>query len=517
LPISVDAGQRAESDFGQIEVDFPEGRRTVSVLMITWAYSGAVFAIALPSEKTEAILHGTMKAFEFFGCVPKELWWDNPKTVAKTILRGRDRQLNPNYQSLASHYNFEPLFCLPARGNEKPHVEGRVKWLKRNWATPVPCVKDFAEFNAYLEDCCRQDFSRTVQGKEGTIGQRFEAEKYQAMGLPTTPFDPCISDGRDVDKYQTVAWEGVRYSVPRRDAFAQVVVKAYVDRIEAYRQGRLIARHERSYNTNEMILDPIHYLSTLECKPAYLDHTDVYKNWRLPAEFTSLRSYFEERHGAKPGARQFIQVLQLLASHPQARVVNAIKRCEREGVVTAQRIIFRCDELSRRAEERTGIDAESSSGSRSSSGTRSGAGNHVPVPDLSRFDNLLTGSRQTVDESHSATESIETVSKDESSASVLPSMILQTHQTQGGVDHAENKTENSNAARAAAIEPEATSVADNAIGIPEAGSRSSRCEPGLLGLPSTPYGTGAAISQCQCIAIAYSHGGLSGSEGTRFF
>ena len=55
MPISVDAGQRAESDFGQIEVDFPEGRRTISVLMITWAYSGAVFAIALPSEKTEAI------------------------------------------------------------------------------------------------------------------------------------------------------------------------------------------------------------------------------------------------------------------------------------------------------------------------------------------------------------------------------------------------------------------------------------------------------------------------------
>ena len=124
MPISVQAGQRGEADFGQIEVDFPEGRRTVSVLLIT------------------------RQAFEFFGCVPKELWWDNPKTVAKTILRGRNRELNSYYQSLASHYNFDPLFCLPARGNEKPHVEGRVKWLKRNWATPVPKVRDLEEFSA---------------------------------------------------------------------------------------------------------------------------------------------------------------------------------------------------------------------------------------------------------------------------------------------------------------------------------------------------------------------------------
>jgi hypothetical protein len=65
--------------------------------------------------------------------VPKELWWDNPKTVATTILRGRKRELNQRWQALPSHYNFEPLFCLPARGNEKPHAENRVRLLERQW------------------------------------------------------------------------------------------------------------------------------------------------------------------------------------------------------------------------------------------------------------------------------------------------------------------------------------------------------------------------------------------------
>ena len=68
IPLSYDPGQRAEADFGKIYVDFPEGRRQVSVLIITWAYSNCVFAMALPNEKLEAILAGTVKAFEFFGC-----------------------------------------------------------------------------------------------------------------------------------------------------------------------------------------------------------------------------------------------------------------------------------------------------------------------------------------------------------------------------------------------------------------------------------------------------------------
>jgi hypothetical protein len=39
-------------------------------------------------------------AFEFFDCVPKEVWWDNPKTVATLILQGRERRLGPLSSSM---------------------------------------------------------------------------------------------------------------------------------------------------------------------------------------------------------------------------------------------------------------------------------------------------------------------------------------------------------------------------------------------------------------------------------
>jgi transposase len=146
IPLDHPPGHRAEADFGHIHVDFPDGRRPVPVLLVTWSYSNCPFALAVPTERTEAILHGLVEAFAFFGCVPRELWWDNPTTVAVHVWRGRQRTLHPRYAALASHYTFAAKFCLPARGNEKPRVEHRVYDLQRRWATPVPRVADLDEW-----------------------------------------------------------------------------------------------------------------------------------------------------------------------------------------------------------------------------------------------------------------------------------------------------------------------------------------------------------------------------------
>ena len=338
VPLTHEAGQRVECDFGKIYVDFPEGRRQVSVLLVTWAHSHYCFAIALPSEKVEAILEGTVRAFEFFECVPREVWWDNPTTVASEILTGRQRRLQQRYQALASHYNFEPQFCMPARGNEKPDVENRVKRLQRTWATPVPQVQDLDELNAYLRRCCAQELERTVQRTEQSIGARFAEDRAGAVSLPRHRFDPCIRRPADVDKYQTVRHETNWYSVPRQFAFRSVTVKAYINHIEIVDGDQVIARHPRSYERHYKELDPLHYLAILPRKPAVLDHADVYRHWSLPPVFAQLRDRFEAKHGANTGARHYIRVLQLLAEHSAQRVAQAIEHCLARGHLDARLI-----------------------------------------------------------------------------------------------------------------------------------------------------------------------------------
>jgi hypothetical protein len=41
-----------EADFGEIYVDFPEGRRQVSVLIQVWSCSNAPYAVAMPTKRT---------------------------------------------------------------------------------------------------------------------------------------------------------------------------------------------------------------------------------------------------------------------------------------------------------------------------------------------------------------------------------------------------------------------------------------------------------------------------------
>jgi transposase len=383
IPLSHDAGQRLESDFGEISVDFPEGRRKVPVLILVWSYSNYPFAIALPSQRIESILQGTVRALEFFGCVPREVWWDNPKTVATAILSGRERKIHPRWQALASHYVFEPLYCMPARGNEKPYVENRVKDLKRRWSTPVPQVDDLQQLNEHLQACCLAERERTSGRNTQTIGERFEQDRQAAGALPDHAFDPCLHHSGKVDKYQLVRFETVSYSVPRQAAFQPVSLKVYADRIEVAYQGTVIARHARSYQRHAQVLCPLHYLTTLGRRPAAVDHSTVYRDWKLPEEFEQLRQHLEARQGTAAGVRQYVRVLQLLADHPLSRVRKAMKQLPVPDCFEAQKIIQKTHQL---AGSPTTVFGPPASEEPLPAGCR-GA---VPLPDLSRFDQFLS-------------------------------------------------------------------------------------------------------------------------------
>lgn len=379
IPLEHRPGVRAEADFGHIHVDFPEGRRQVPVLIVTWSYSNTPFALALPTERTEAILHGLVEAFAFFDCVPVELWWDNPKTVAIHLYQGRERTLHPRYAALASHYPFTPKFCLPATATEKPRVEKRVFDLQRQWATPVPRVNDLAQLNAHLRRCCLTARERTCGDNTVAVGVRFEQDKAAALPIPQRTFDACVFQPGQVDKYQTVRFDGNRYSVPRRWAFRAVTVKGYVDRVEVVADGQVIATHQRSYGRREKLLDPLHFLVILQRKPAALDHAPVYRDWQLPAAYAELRRDLEARLGPRTGTRQFIRVLQLLAHHSIDLVERGIQSCRAHGPADADAISATVVQLA--ADMGVSLDLPFAAPNIS-----------VPLPDLSRFDQLLSHS-----------------------------------------------------------------------------------------------------------------------------
>jgi len=249
----------------------------------------------------------------------------------------------------------------------------------------VPKVKDLAELNDYLLACCLKDRSRTVAGQTETIGVRFERERGAAASLPTRAFDACVPQEAKVDKYQTVRFDNNRYSTPRNCAFRVVTIKGYIDHIEIVADGQVVARHDRCYGRGEQILDPVHYLVTLGRRPAALDHSNVYRHWRLPGVFAELRARLEQRHGPSTGARQYVRVLQLLAEHPVQRVQSAVSCCRRGEDLNADRIIRHTHRLARQeAKEAAAPPLALSDLDEVLSRV------HVPLGGLSHFDEFLS-------------------------------------------------------------------------------------------------------------------------------
>jgi len=376
-------GRRMEFDFGQVAVDYPEGRRKTDVLSGVWTYSNCPFLIALPSQRTEAILEGMSRAFEFFTCVPREVWWDNPKAVAIEILRGRDRTLNPAYAALASHYRFDPLFCMPAKGQEKSDVERSVFALERRACTPVPRANDLADLNRQLLAFCMGERDRTVAHQSATIGANFELEKPAALALAAHPFDACIKRTGQVDKYQTAMFETNRYSVPHTSAFVKVTIKAYVDRLAIVHGGKIVAEHRRGYGRHESFIDPLHFVAALERKPAWLDLVPAMRDWNLPESFGRLRTAFKDQLGPRTGERHYIRVLQLLMRHPATRLDRAIGMLLHKPNVTAELIAQTADRLA----DGDGVEPSPIPMEQQNELVRRV---QVPMPDLRRFDRLLS-------------------------------------------------------------------------------------------------------------------------------
>src|ERR1700724_3420557 len=99
--------------------------------------------------------------------------------------------------------------------------------------------------------------------------------------------------------------------------------------LAAHRSGGWAARRTCSYEREDFVFEPLHYLALIEQKINALDQAAPLAGWQLPEEFMILRRLLEARMG-KQGKREFVQVLRLMevfrADEVAAAVRNAIAR-----------------------------------------------------------------------------------------------------------------------------------------------------------------------------------------------
>jgi hypothetical protein len=234
---------------------------------------------------------------------------------------------------LQSYYLFADKFGRPAKGNDKGKVEGLVGYARRNFMVPIPHFNSWDEFNAYLEVQCRKRRERRLRGHTETIGERFERDRARMLPLPATPYEACEKITVRVTSLSLVRYRGNDYSVPTEYGHRQVLVKGFVHEVVIACASEVIARHQRSYERETVVFDPLHYLALLEQKTRALDQAAPLAGWKLPECFAELRRLLEASL-KKHGSREYVQVLRLMETFDLSEVTHAIEDALKLGTIS---------------------------------------------------------------------------------------------------------------------------------------------------------------------------------------
>jgi len=322
----------AQADFGEAIAIIGGVERKIHYFAFDLPHSDAIFVVAYPAETTEAFCDGHVQALAFFGGIPQSILYDNSKIAVARILGDGKRQRTRVFAELQSHYLFQDRFGRPAKGNDKGKVEGLVGFARRNFMVPVPAFECFEALNAHLADCCRKRMSERLRGHTETIGERLERD-LAAMRRPLPPpYDACEKVATRVSSLSLVRYRRNDYSVPTSFGHRDVIVRGYVHEVVIACGTEIIARHPRSYEREDFVFDPLHYLALIEQKINALDQAAPLADWKLPEEFATLRRLLEARMGKK-GKRELVQVLRLMETFRIEDVTAAVGDAIARGAI----------------------------------------------------------------------------------------------------------------------------------------------------------------------------------------
>jgi transposase len=324
MPLAHPRGQ-AQFDFGFADAVIGGVRQKVAYAVMSLPSSNVRYVQAFPRECTETFQEALKRFFHFLGGVPTLLTFDNSKVNVRKIVNGRGESPSCGLLQLESCYLFHHHFCRVRQPQEKGHVENAVEYVRNNFMVPMPEFRDFASFNTYLEQKCREEFSKTSAMQDKTIGDLFSEEMSSLHPLPDTDFEARRVEVRHADSLSLVRFDRNDYSVPGDHAHKEFTVVGSIDTVTFLVGAEVVAVHERDWGTKGTHYNPLHYLSIAERRPNGLDFGAPFSGWHLPKEFDVLRRRLESKAG-RQGKREYIRILRLLERFSLDQVSRGLSR-----------------------------------------------------------------------------------------------------------------------------------------------------------------------------------------------
>jgi transposase len=253
-------GEIMEVDFGYLGLTYDDKS---GKLRKTWLFSGRLnhsrkaYREIVFDQKQETFFMCHVRAFEYFGGIPKKVTPDNLK--AAVIKASFESPIvNRVYQKLAEHYGFLINPCLPNKPEHKGGVENDVKYVKGNF-WPFFCEEqaELGREHPYACDiqAALDEWTAEIADKRMIVGvgrspdDIFESEEKEALSpLPATRWEPVTWAIAKVAENWRIQFRSAFYSVPYAYIGKQVEVLASLSSVHIFFEHKEIAVHSRKHS-----------------------------------------------------------------------------------------------------------------------------------------------------------------------------------------------------------------------------------------------------------------------------
>lgn len=177
-------GHQAQVDFA--ECRFPWGKR--HALLVVLGYSRLFWLRFYPRQTMAVVQEGLEAAFTYFGGVPRELLFDQMKTVIVGDARPAGGKLleNAEFLRFAAHWGFRIRACRPYRAQTKGKVERPIGYVRGNLLYGREFLGD-ADLEAQSAHWLEHTANARVHGTTDEVPRlRFERDERAALG-PLAP------------------------------------------------------------------------------------------------------------------------------------------------------------------------------------------------------------------------------------------------------------------------------------------------------------------------------------------
>lgn len=258
-------GHRAQNDFWFPDIELPVGHGTVAagatvppVLVMASGYSRWMLGQMLPSRHAEDLVLGTWQLLQQLGGVPRQMIWDNEAGVGKYQGKGRPPRLSRQFAEFRGLLGCEVVVLPPREPEHKGIVERNNGYLETAFL-PAREFAGPADFNAQLAEWTLLANSRPKRVLGCAPADRIAADRAAMMTLPpisesSLGWHNRIRLGRD----HWVRIDTCDYSVNPAVIGQMIDVRADLAEVTVTCQGRLVARHDRSWVPHQTVTDPQH-------------------------------------------------------------------------------------------------------------------------------------------------------------------------------------------------------------------------------------------------------------------